>query len=66
MNINEKTPLLNKNKAIIVHGSELQNLTTDELDNILLNYQEIVFARTSPMQKLQIVEGYQRLGRIGL
>jgi sodium/potassium-transporting ATPase subunit alpha len=28
------------------------------------SYPEIVFARTSPQQKLIIVEGFQRLGKI--
>ena len=40
-------------------------MTNEELDDILHNYREIVFARTSPTQKLQIVEGCQRLGEIG-
>ena len=39
-------------------------MSQDDLDQILSNYQEIVFARTSPQQKLLIVEGCQRLGHI--
>lgn len=35
-----------------------------ELDSILANHNEIVFARTSPQQKLIIVEGCQRAGQI--
>ena len=35
-----------------------------ELDRILREYQEIVFARTSPTQKLRIVEGCQRAGQV--
>ena len=31
-----------------------------EVDNILTGYKEIVFARTSPTQKLRIVEGCRR------
>lgn len=50
-----------QNKAIIVSGSTLREWSMEELDYVLYNYQEIVFARTSPTQKLQIVEGYQRL-----
>lgn len=39
-----------------------RNITTeDEWDDILTK-PEIVFARTSPQQKLQIVENLQRLG----
>lgn len=40
-------------------------MTPQEVDHILLCFKEIVFARTSPTQKLQIVEGFQRLGEIG-
>lgn len=39
-------------------------MNDDELDRILYNFKEIVFARTSPTQKLHIVEGCQRLGEI--
>lgn len=46
--------------AIIVHGGELGELSDDELDLILTSYSEIVFARTSPTQKLRIVEGCRR------
>merc|ERR1712048_5762 len=35
-----------------------------QLDNLLRNHKEIVFARTSPQQKLVIVEGCQRVGQI--
>ncbi|ERE72876.1 sodium/potassium-transporting ATPase subunit alpha-2-like isoform 1 [Cricetulus griseus] len=51
-------------KAIVVHGSELKDMVSEELDDILKSYREIVFARTSPQQKLIIVEGCQRLGSI--
>jgi sodium/potassium-transporting ATPase subunit alpha len=50
--------------ARVVHGGELKDLTGRELDEILSNHREIVFARTSPQQKLLIVEGCQRLGSI--
>ena len=33
-----------------------------DLDAILQRYPEIIFARTSPTQKLRIVEGCQRAG----
>jgi P-type E1-E2 ATPase len=45
-------------------GSELRKLNSDQLDALLSRYSEIVFARTSPQQKLVIVEGCQRLGQI--
>lgn len=51
-------------KAIVVHGSDLKNMNSEQLDEILQNHNEIVFARTSPQQKLIIVEGCQRLGAI--
>ncbi|KXJ73065.1 hypothetical protein RP20_CCG016621 [Aedes albopictus] len=51
-------------KAAVVHGSELRDLSTDQIDEILRYHTEIVFARTSPQQKLIIVEGCQRMGAI--
>jgi len=51
-------------KACVKHGGELKDIGKDELDEILRNHSEIVFARTSPQQKLIIVEGCQRLGAI--
>ncbi|XP_066463270.1 potassium-transporting ATPase alpha chain 2-like [Eleutherodactylus coqui] len=50
--------------AIVVNGSEIIDMDSDELDDILRYHTEIVFARTSPQQKLLIVEGCQRLGAI--
>jgi len=47
--------------GIVIHGNELKNMTAEELDTVLKNYKEIVFARTSPQQKLIIVESCQRL-----
>uniref|UniRef100_A0A3P8R8Q7 Na(+)/K(+)-exchanging ATPase n=1 Tax=Astatotilapia calliptera TaxID=8154 RepID=A0A3P8R8Q7_ASTCA len=51
-------------KACVIHGSDLKDLSQDQMDDILRNHTEIVFARTSPQQKLIIVEGCQRLGAI--
>merc|ERR1712136_149862 len=51
-------------KAAVVHGGELRDLSEADLDEILRNHSEIVFARTSPQQKLIIVEGCQRAGAI--
>lgn len=47
-------------KACVVHGSDLKDMTPEQLDDILRHHTEIVFARTSPQQKLIIVEGCQR------
>merc|ERR1712172_334954 len=50
--------------AAVVHGGEIKDLSERALDEILMYHTEIVFARTSPQQKLIIVEGCQRMGRI--
>ena len=47
-------------KAIVVHGGKLNDISEEELDAIVRNHPEIVFARTSPQQKLIIVESCQR------
>lgn len=44
----------------MVHGGDLKDLDCEQLDDILKHHTEIVFARTSPQQKLIIVEGCQR------
>ncbi|XP_028937232.1 sodium/potassium-transporting ATPase subunit alpha-1 [Ornithorhynchus anatinus] len=51
-------------KACVVHGTDLKDMTSEQLDDILKYHTEIVFARTSPQQKLIIVEGCQRQGAI--
>ena len=51
-------------RAAVVHGGELKDLKPDQLDEILMYHTEIVFSRTSPQQKLIIVEGCQRMGAI--
>ncbi len=39
-------------------------MTPEQIDEVLAEHTEIVFARTSPQQKLSIVEGCQRQGQI--
>ncbi|KAK3508555.1 hypothetical protein QTP70_032689, partial [Hemibagrus guttatus] len=51
-------------KACVIHGSDLKDLSQEQMDEVLKNHTEIVFARTSPQQKLIIVEGCQRQGAI--
>lgn len=51
-------------KAAVIHGGDLRDLSSDALDEVLRYHTEIVFARTSPQQKLIIVEGCQRMGAI--
>merc|ERR1719312_37030 len=50
--------------AAVVHGGELKDMNQEQIDDILMYHTEIVFARTSPQQKLIIVEGCQRMGAI--
>ncbi|KAI5164777.1 Sodium/Potassium-Transporting Atpase Subunit Alpha-4 [Manis pentadactyla] len=45
-------------------GLRTEGSDSQQVDEILRNHHEIVFARTSPQQKLIIVEGCQRLGAI--
>merc|ERR1711892_1651088 len=51
-------------RAAVIHGGELKDLSEKQIDEILMYHSEIVFARTSPQQKLIIVEGCQRMGAI--
>eukprot|EP00842_Homolaphlyctis_polyrhiza_P006751 jgi/Hompol1/7077/HPOL_005190-RA len=49
--------------AIVVHGDNIPKLTADDWDAIF-DKEEIIFARTSPKHKLQIVKHAQALGHI--
>ncbi|KZS98811.1 aminophospholipid-transporting P-type ATPase [Sistotremastrum niveocremeum HHB9708] len=49
--------------AVVIHGDSIDNLQGWEWDNIF-SKQEIVFARTSPQHKLEIVKRAQALGHI--
>ena len=49
----------------MVTGMELKDMSPEQLDELLANHSEIVFARTSPQQKLIIVEGCQRQVGVG-
>lgn len=44
----------------MIHGTDLKDYSQEQIDEVLWNHTEIVFARTSPQQKLIIVEGCQR------
>ena len=51
-------------RSCVIHGNTLKTTTKEQLDQIIKSHQEIVFARTSPQQKLIIVESCQRLGEV--
>jgi sodium/potassium-transporting ATPase subunit alpha len=51
-------------QVAVIHGQDLKDMSEEQLDDILRCYPEVVFARTSPQQKLMIVEGFQRMGQI--
>uniref|UniRef100_A0A0N4ZA40 Sodium/potassium-transporting ATPase subunit alpha n=1 Tax=Parastrongyloides trichosuri TaxID=131310 RepID=A0A0N4ZA40_PARTI len=53
-----------KPRAIVIHGEQLRKLENSQLDTLCKYYNQVIFSRTSPAQKLQIVESYQRLGNV--
>lgn len=59
-----KTLIFRRANAAVIHGTDLREMSPDQLFDIINNHDEIVFARTSPQQKLMIVEGFQRQGQI--
>lgn len=50
-------------KSIVIPGSQIKDLEEEDWNRILA-HDQIVFARTSPQQKLIIVENNQRLGNV--
>ena len=46
-------------KGIVITGQDLANITPAQMDVLTRSYDEIVFARTSPEQKLKIVRAFQ-------
>jgi len=56
---NGATVDVSQSRSIVVPGWELTPDTTDEKWRFIFSHDEIVFARTSPQQKLQIVERFQ-------
>jgi len=49
--------------AVVIHGEKIETLTDRDWHSVLTKKQ-IVFSRTSPQQKLEIVERLQRAGHI--
>ena len=52
--------------AAVINGDQLREMSEEDIDEVLQHHPEIVFARTSPEQKLRIVEGCQRMGMFRL
>merc|ERR1711953_6169 len=50
--------------AAVINGAFFKDMTAEDIDDVIRNHSEIVFARTSPQQKLIIVDGCQRSGQI--
>merc|ERR1711953_600822 len=50
--------------AAVINGAFFKDMTAEDIDDVIRHHKEIVFARTSPQQKLIIVEGCQRMGAI--
>ena len=50
--------------AAVITGSEMRTMSPRVLSDIIEDYDEIVFARTSPQQKLLIVEAFQKSGEV--
>ena len=49
-------------KAIVLTGDDVEQLTVDNWNTILTEYSEIVFSRTTPEQKMLIVEETKKRG----
>ena len=49
-------------KAIVLTGDDVEQLTVDNWNTILTEYTEIVFSRTTPKQKMLIVEETKKRG----
>lgn len=50
--------------AVVLTGAQIAAMTTDEEWNAVLVKEELVFARTTPQQKLEIVKHLQRLDEV--
>lgn len=62
----EEKPLSSTQEmAIVISGPELMTLNENQWRQ-LTRYQEIVFARTTPEQKLRIVREFQRTDIVGM
>lgn len=57
LSISPELMKLSDAKACVSHGNDLRNKTSAEIDTLLNDYTEIVFARISPQQNATVVEG---------
>src|SRR5271154_6618026 len=48
--------------SLVLTGDDVELLTTEDWDMVVGNYTEVVFARTTPEQKLKIVEAVKARG----
>ncbi|GFQ92035.1 hypothetical protein TNCT_111851 [Trichonephila clavata] len=48
-------------QAVVIYGDELEALKDEELSELLSRYEEVVFSRIIPLQKLRIVKICQQL-----
>jgi sodium/potassium-transporting ATPase subunit alpha len=62
---NKDTVISPDRRSIVISGPEMLHLT-DYQWKVLTQYQEIVFARTTPEQKLRIVREFQRDNVVGM
>lgn len=60
--IAEQAGIICSDDALVISGSELHRMSSQELYDALK--QEVIFARTSPEDKLRIVEALQEMGNI--
>ena len=49
-------------KAIVLTGDDVEQLTVDNWNTFLTEYTEIVFSRTTPEQKMLMVEETKKRG----
>ena len=49
-------------KAIVLTGDDVEQLTVENWNTILTEYTEIVFSRTTPEQKMMIMEETKKRG----
>ena len=64
MNIPESEIPDGEATVAVVHDSRLKDMTAQDLDDLISTHAEVAFPRTSPQQKLVIVEAFQRQAQI--